>query len=82
MLINGINERGKEAHIIHAPAINIPFIADGVGIYYDSGSRISHRIELRPAVKYLQTPEKFLAERWKRFVEHNEALEDAGGGDL
>jgi len=45
-------------------------------------SVLSHRIELRPAVKYLQTPEKFLAERWKHFVEKSEAFEEAGGGDL
>lgn len=45
-------------------------------------SVLSHRIELRPAVKYLQTPEKFLADRWKSFAERNDAFKEAGGGDL
>ena len=45
-------------------------------------SVLSHRIELRPAVKYLQTPEKFLGERWKRFVETDEELSNAGGEGL
>jgi len=42
-------------------------------------SVLSHRIELRPAVKYLQTPEQFLAERWKRFSEAHDELRDSAG---
>jgi Mg-chelatase subunit ChlI len=42
-------------------------------------SVLSHRIELRPAIRYLQTPEQFLAERWKRFSEAHDELRDSAG---
>jgi|SRR3989344_4266009 len=42
-------------------------------------SVISHRIELKPSVKYLKTTEEFLTEEYKKFVqEHNELAESGG----
>jgi Mg-chelatase subunit ChlI len=73
----GLYERAQaNAHLSGRDTVDAQDVLDAVI------SVLSHRIELRPAVKYLQTPEKFLADRWKRFVEHNEALEEAGGGGL
>ncbi len=73
----GLYERAQaNAHLGGRTAVTSQDVLDAII------SVLSHRIELRPAVKYLQTPEKFLGERWKRFTETNEAFEDAGGGDL
>ena len=42
-------------------------------------SVLSHRIELKPSVKYLQTTEEFLAKEYAQFVHEHEELERGGG---
>lgn len=42
-------------------------------------SVLSHRIRLKPSVKYLSTPEEFLQQSFSRFMEHN-PLSKKGGG--
>ena len=43
-------------------------------------SVLSHRIELKPSLKYVQTTEEFLAEELKKFQESEDGLN--GGGLL
>ena len=39
-------------------------------------SVLSHRIELKPSAKYLQSPKEFIKEQFKKFSEdHEEELE-------
>ncbi len=45
-------------------------------------SVLSHRIALKPSVKYLQTPEQFLAKFWQAFAENSEEFSETRGGDL
>jgi len=45
-------------------------------------SVLSHRIQLRPAVKYLQTTEQFLGSQWKQFAQKSEEFSDNAGGGL
>jgi len=42
-------------------------------------SVLSHRIELKPSVKYLQTAEEFLGEEFKFFCSDNKELGESGG---
>jgi Mg-chelatase subunit ChlI len=42
-------------------------------------SVLSHRIELKPSVKYLQTTEEFIAKEYARFVQEHEELARGGG---
>lgn len=42
-------------------------------------SVLSHRIELKPSVKYLQTTEEFLSKEYAQFVQQHEELERGGG---
>jgi MoxR-like ATPase len=42
-------------------------------------SVLSHRIELKPSVKYLQTTEEFIAKEYARFVREHEELTRGGG---
>jgi MoxR-like ATPase len=42
-------------------------------------SVISHRIELKPSVKYLQTNEEFLGKEFKNYCSENKDLGDSGG---
>lgn len=42
-------------------------------------SVLSHRIELKPSVKYLQTSEEFLAKEYAQFVQEHKELERGGG---
>ncbi len=42
-------------------------------------SVISHRIELKPSVKYLQTAEEFLSKEYARFVQEHKELERGDG---
>ncbi|MEK6822577.1 MAG: ATP-binding protein, partial [Nanoarchaeota archaeon] len=59
----GLYERAQaNAHLGNRTTVEAQDVLDAII------SVLSHRIELRPAVKYLQTPEKFLGERWKRFA--------------
>jgi MoxR-like ATPase len=43
-------------------------------------SVISHRIRLKPSVKYLQSPEEFIKEELKKFLSEHEELNERGGG--
>jgi Mg-chelatase subunit ChlI len=43
-------------------------------------SVLSHRITLKPSIKYLQTPEQFLAAEFAKFADERPEL--SGGGDL
>ncbi len=42
-------------------------------------SVISHRIELKPSVKYLQTTEEFIAEEFKKYCSEHKELGERGG---
>ena len=42
-------------------------------------SVLSHRIELKPSVKYLQTEEEFIAQEFKKYCAEHEELETSGG---
>ncbi len=42
-------------------------------------SVLSHRIELKPSVKYLQTTEEFIKKEYADFVRQHEELESGGG---
>ncbi len=42
-------------------------------------SVISHRIELKPSIKYLQTTEEFLAKEYAQFVQEHKELERGDG---
>lgn len=41
-------------------------------------SVLSHRIRLKPSVKYLQSPKDFIREEFKKFLEQNEELNESG----
>jgi len=41
-------------------------------------SVLSHRIELKPSVKYLKTTEEFLKEEYQKFAEENSELAESG----
>jgi len=45
-------------------------------------SVLSHRIELKPSIKYIQTAEDFLAQEFKKYCETNKELESTDGGCL
>lgn len=45
-------------------------------------SVVSHRLELKPSAKYLQTTDQFVAEQFKQFVRDNPEFEEVGGGGL
>lgn len=42
-------------------------------------SVLSHRIELKPSVKYLQTTEEFLGKEFKSFCSEHKEIEESGG---
>lgn len=42
-------------------------------------SVLSHRIELKPSVKYLQTEEEFIAQEFKKYCADHQELETSGG---
>ena len=42
-------------------------------------SVLSHRIRLKPSVKYLQSPKEFIEEEFKKFLSQNEELSESGG---
>ena len=69
----GIYERAQaNAFLAKRKTVSAQDVADAVI------SVLSHRIELRPSVKYLQTTEAFLAEVYKQFSRDHEEL---GSGD-
>lgn len=41
-------------------------------------SVLSHRIRLKPSVKYLQSPKEFIREEFKKFLDKNEELNESG----
>lgn len=41
-------------------------------------SVLSHRIRLKPSAKYLQSPQKFIQEEFKKFLDKNEELNESG----
>lgn len=45
-------------------------------------SVLSHRIELKPSIKYLQSPEDFISKEFTDFVRQHPELEDYEGGCL
>jgi Mg-chelatase subunit ChlI len=45
-------------------------------------SVLSHRIGLKPSVKYVQTPEQFLRNQWKKFADESEEFSAESGGSL
>lgn len=45
-------------------------------------SVVSHRIELKPSSKYLQTTEEFIAEQFKKFLRDHPEMGEHGGGSL
>ncbi|MEA2036352.1 MAG: MoxR family ATPase [Nanoarchaeota archaeon] len=42
-------------------------------------SVLSHRIKLKPSVKYLKDPKDFVKEEFKKFLDSNEELNESGG---
>jgi len=45
-------------------------------------SVVSHRIELKPSSKYLQTAEEFISEQFKKFLREHPEIGEHGGGSL
>ena len=45
-------------------------------------SVISHRIELKPSAKYLQSPKEFIKERFEKFIQNEEELRAEGRDSL
>jgi len=45
-------------------------------------SVLSHRIELKPSIKYLQSPEDFISKEFTDFVRHHPEFEEYKGGCL
>ncbi len=70
----GLYERAQANALLRkAKTVNADDIADAVV------SVLSHRIELKPAVKYLQTTEEFIAKEYASFVQEHGELERGGG---
>jgi magnesium chelatase subunit I len=42
-------------------------------------SVLSHRIELKPSIKYLKSPEEYIREKFKKFSEENSPAKKGGG---
>ncbi len=71
----GIYERAQaNAHLAKRKTVTSEDISDAVI------SVLSHRLTLKPSVKYLQTPEQFLASEYAKFAAEQPEL--AGSGDL
>lgn len=45
-------------------------------------SVLAHRIELKPSLKFVQSPEQFIASEFKAFSQENPDVASTGGGDL
>jgi len=73
----GIYERAQaHAYLAGRKAVTSQDISDALI------SVISHRIELKPSAKYLQSPEDFVAEQFKQFLREHPDLEETVGGSL
>jgi Mg-chelatase subunit ChlI len=69
----GLYERAQaNAFLAKRKTVNADDIAKAVI------SVLSHRIELKPSVKYLQSVEDFVKNEFKKFASEHEALEDSG----
>jgi Mg-chelatase subunit ChlI len=65
----GLYERAQSnAFIRNSKEVNFDDIKESVV------SVISHRIRLKPSVKYLQSPEKFIKEEFEKFVDNNRSM--------
>jgi len=70
----GLYERAQaNATLRKAKAVSADDIANAMV------SVLSHRIELKPSVKYLQTAEEFLNKEYAQFVQQHDELERGGG---
>jgi len=43
-------------------------------------SVVSHRVTLKPSVKYLKSPDEFIKEEFKKFINHFDFSKEKGGG--
>jgi Mg-chelatase subunit ChlI len=69
----GLYERAQaNAFLAKRKTVNADDIAKAVI------SVLSHRIELKPSVKYLQSTEDFVKDEFKKFAAEHESLEDSG----
>jgi magnesium chelatase subunit I len=69
----GLYERAQaNAFLAQRKAVNADDIAKAII------SVVSHRIELKPSVKYLQSPEEFVKNEFKKFASEHEVLEESG----
>jgi len=70
----GLYERAQaNATLRKAKAVSADDIANAMV------SVLSHRIELKPSVKYLQTAEEFINKEYAQFVQQHDELERGGG---
>jgi magnesium chelatase subunit I len=73
----GLYERSQaNAHLSGRETVEPQDVLDAVI------SVLSHRIQLKPSVKYLQTPEQFLGAQWKKYAESTDEFSDTAGGSL
>ncbi|MBI4145173.1 AAA family ATPase [Candidatus Woesearchaeota archaeon] len=73
----GIYERGQaNAFLAKRKTVTSQDVADALI------SVISHRIELKPSAKYLQTTEEFVKDQFKQFLRDHPEFEEHGGGGL
>lgn len=73
----GLYERSQaHAFLANRKSVTAKDVADALI------SVISHRIELKPSAKYLQTTEEFVAEQFKQFVREHPEFEENEGGSL
>ncbi|MFC1769263.1 AAA family ATPase [Nanoarchaeota archaeon] len=73
----GLYERAQtNAEINGRKKVTFDDVADSVA------SVIAHRIRLKPSVKYLQSPEEFIAKEFREFVrDHGDSYQVEKGGD-
>jgi len=71
----GLYERAQaNAYLAKRDTVIFQDIADAVV------SVLSHRIELKPSQRYLQSADQFLVEQWKQFCQEHEERIASGGG--
>jgi MoxR-like ATPase len=69
----GLYERAQANALLRkAKEVSADDIADAIV------SVLSHRVELKPSVKYLQTTEEFIAKEFAQFVQEHDELERGG----
>ncbi|HSU73194.1 MAG TPA: AAA family ATPase [Candidatus Binatia bacterium] len=73
----GLYERAQaHAFLANRKSVTAKDVADALM------SVLSHRIELKPSAKYLQTTEEFVADQFKQFVREHPEFEEHEGGSL